>query len=360
MSRRERGFTLVEVMITLVILMFAMTAVSVFFVGSRGKGGVLNIFKQQSRIAQSGMDSIVGLEILRKDLEHSGYGLPWNNLPGSYADAASGIVDDSGVAPRGIGSVNGGGLNGSDYLVVKAANVGDDDASRKWTTLLVGNVSRQWTTVPANAENLNNADRVIVLSPGNNGTNWRSLVVSGAWWTQYGNTGVGGFAPLSAEENRVIYGIDNNTDLRMPFNRADYSIDTASVPQRCAPNTGILVKRVVRHADGQLGTALPLLDCVAAMEVQYLLDTNGDGVLEGPVDDISTYTAQQVRDFVRRVQVSLLAHEGQYDAAYTHPTGSIAMGGAAINVDDAAFLGNGRKYRWKVYGLDVTPDNLRN
>lgn len=347
---RRRGFTLVEVMISLAVLMLVMSAVSTFFLGT------LQTYKQQSRVVQSGMDSIIGLEMLRRDIERAGYGLPWNNLP-AYNEAASGILNDSptNAPPRGIVSVNGGGLNGSDYLVIKASTVTTSDAGRKWTTLQMGDVKRSWTTVPANAENLNGTDLVIVMSPGNTGTNWRSLVVDGVgnWFTTFNNTS--GFQPATAADTRVIYGIDGaGGNLWMPFNRADYTVSTANVPERCAPNTGVLVKRVVLQTNGNLDTALPLLDCVASMQVQYDLDTNGDGVVESPpANDISGLTAAQIRDQVRQVRVSLLAHEGQRDPGYTHSPTTISVAGNAVDISANA------NYRWKVYTLMVTPDNLR-
>ena len=351
MSRRERGFTLVEVMISLAILALVMSAVSTFFLGS------IEQFRRQSRIAQSGMDSLIGLELLRKDIEHAGYGIPWNNIP-AYNDAASGILSDSNTAPRGILSVNGGGLNGSDYLVVKASNVGTSDVCKKWTTLQVGDVKRSWVTVPANAENLNNTDRVIVVAPGSTGTNWRSMVVPAGWSTTFNNTAA--FAPGVPSDTRVIYGIDgpDGNPLRMPFNRADYSVSTANVPQRCAPNTGVLVKSVVRHLDGTLDTALPLLDCVASMQLWYDLDTDGDGAVDLASDDITALTAVQIRNQVKQVRVSLLTHEGQYDRDYTHSVSSISVGGVPVDLTVAAFLGNGLKYRWKVHTLSVTPQDL--
>lgn len=355
MSRRERGFTLIEVLITLMVMFLVMNAVSAFLVGVRGRGGLLNQYKQQSKIAQSGMDAIIGLEIFRKDLEQAGHGLPWNNIP-AYNEAASAILNDSPGAPRGIVSVDSPvfTLNNADYLVIKASTVAMNDACKKWTTLQTGDVKRAWTTVPANAENMNDLDQVIVMAPGSTGTNWRSLVVSGgAWSTTFNNTGPGGFAPATALDTRVIYGIDDATALRMPFNRADYYLSNANVPQRCAPNTGVLVKAVVKHSDGTLDAPLPLLDCVASMQVQYALDTDGDGTADALSTDISALDAQQIREQVRRVQVSILAHEGQRDPAYTHSPNNIPVGGTLVDISPH------RNYRWKVYDVVVTPENLR-
>lgn len=355
MKRRERGFTLVEVMIALFVMFLVMNAVSTFMVGVKGRGGVLNQYKQQSRIAQSEMDSILGLEIFRKDVEHAGYGLPWNNIP-AYNEATSGILNDSpSTAPRGIVSVDAPAftLNNADYLVIKASGVAMNDACKKWTTLQTGDVKRAWTTVPANAENMNAADRVIVMAPGSTGTNWRSVVIAGgAFFTTYNNTAA--FAPAIEAGTRLIYGIDDATALRMPFNRADYYLSNANVPQHCAPNTGVLVKAVVKQADGTLDTELPLLDCVASMQVQYMLDTDGDGAVDNTVANISAYNAQQVREQVRRVQVSLLAHEGQKDLSYTHSPTDIPVGGTLVDISPHV------NYRWKVYDVVAIPDNLRN
>jgi prepilin-type N-terminal cleavage/methylation domain-containing protein len=353
MIGRKHGFTLIEVMIALAVMLIVMNAVTTFLVGVKGRGGVLTMFKQQSKIAQSELDSIIGLEILRKDLEHAGYGVPWNNIP-AYNEATSGILNDSpNAAPRGIVNVNDPlfTLNNADYLVIKASCVAMNDASRKWTTLQVGDVKRAWTTVPANAENMNGTDRVIVMAPGSTGTNWRSMVIAGGTFaTTYNNTAA--FAPGLPSDTRLIYGIDDASALRMPFNRADYYLSNANVPQHCAPNTGVLVKAVVKQADGTLDTPVPLLDCVASMQVQYGLDLDGDGTVDATSTDISALNAQQIREQVRRVQVSILAHEGQRDPSYTHSPTNISVGGTPVNISSNV------NYRWKVYDLVVTTDNL--
>ena len=99
----------------------------------------------------------------------------------------------------------------------------------------------------------------------------------GTFYTPFNDTGTA-FVPAEPYSANIIYGIDNVQPVR-PFNRADYYIDNASVPQHCAPNTGVLVKAVVAHdAAGTTPTLLPLLDCVADMQVVYGLDNNADGV----------------------------------------------------------------------------------
>ena len=400
MIRREAGFTLVELLITMVIFIFVIAAGSQIFTG------MLTQFKQQSKIAETNIEGIVGLSILRQDIEHAGYGLPWNVTgvvdtdgdgnfwehlpnyseaaptgsipdPASFNDATRNIDGDGyvGEAPRAILSGNNVGFNGSDYLVIKSVNVSRSVTAQKWTNLKVGDVKTTWTPDCENVNKTqscttNNNVRVIVISPGNTSANRGSLVVSGgAFFTQYNNTA--GFAPADSTETRIIYGVSSSTDLRMPFNRADYFISNANVPQRCAPNTGVLEKVVVNQGDGGLTNFLPLLDCAADMQVIYRIDTNNDGTIDSNTDNIATLTdtngngvidAQEIREQIKEVRVYILAHEGQYDRNYTYPNASITVGefglGSTFNL--ATTIGaNWQNYRWKLYTIAVKPNNLR-
>ncbi len=45
------------------------------------------------------------------------------------------------------------------------------------------------------------------------------------------------------------------------------------------PDTGILYKTTVNHADGKL-TYIPVLDCVLDMQVVLGWDLNGDGLID--------------------------------------------------------------------------------
>ncbi len=341
-KRDDKGFTLVEVMITLVILIVVLTGVSGLFTL------VLGQYKQQSKIAETGMERIMGLEILRQDVAHAGHGLPWNNLSGlAYTEAASGTFNDlPPSAPRAIVSGNNTAFGGSDRLIVKAASVGTDPLCRRWTLMDSTGATRSWT--PA-SENLVAGNRVIVLEPGATEDTRRSLVTSGSIYSK-DFSAVGDFAPLNPGETRVVYGIDGGGALQMPYNRAEYYIDTTRVPQTCAPNTGVLSKALVSHVDGTLLAPLPLLDCVADFQVRYGLDSDSDGVIETTSDDLALLDARTIRQQVKEVRLFILAHEGQRDRNYTHPTGTFTVAGHASAVD--------RQFRWRVYEMVVKPINL--
>jgi hypothetical protein len=109
---------------------------------------------------------------------------------------------------------------------------------------------------------------------------------------------------------------------------------------------------------------MPLLDCVADMQVVFLLDRDGDGVIESYVDVLTdtvtgaNLTAEQIRNQVKEVRVYILAHEGQMDRSYTHPATDIYVGEPGIGGRTFS-IGANVHYRWKLYTLIVKPNNLR-
>jgi prepilin-type N-terminal cleavage/methylation domain-containing protein len=378
MIKREEGFTLVELMITMVIFVLFMSAASTVFTG------LLTQFKQQSKQAETNIEGMVGLEILRQDIEGAGYGLAWNGLiaynevtanPFSLNDAPSDV-------PRAVISKNNA-TSGTDYLVIRSVTVARNAASDKWTTLSsVSPYVRTWTTAgEANpvSENLQPTDKVIVISPAGAAGNPRQLIVNGS---AFSTTFSGATAlpwrptPSAVEETRVAYGVDpGSSNLRMPFNRADYFISTVDelgnniVPGRCAPNTGVLVKATVNHSNGNF-TVLPLLDCVADMQVIYGLDTNVDGDFDPSHDladiyseDLTGLTAQIIHEQVKQVRVYILAHEGQKDTTFTYPASTVDVDGdvglgRTFNLATAIGAPEYQQYRWKLYKIVVTPNNL--
>jgi prepilin-type N-terminal cleavage/methylation domain-containing protein len=363
MNRRNEGFTLIELLIVIAIFGIVLAGTSQMVVS------MLTTHRQQSKIAETNIEGIIGLELLRQDLGKAGYGLPWNGLT-SYTEATGNPynLNDASNPPRGIVSKNDGGWNNTDYLVIKAANVATNTACNKWTFLSPDNVSTLWTSSTPTSDNFVNTDRVIILTPGSPSAEdtARTLVTSGAFFAQSGSTSALASAMTSTG---IVYGIDPNTDLRMPFNRADFYVKqpTTGMPQRCAAGTGILYKAIVNQSDGNL-TEMPLFDCVADMQVIYRYDPTGSGVLQN-TNDIQTstaWTAQVIRDQVKEVRVYILAHEGQRDTNFTYPAspptcvGCDSTVGSSLGRSSFNFSGitNWQNYRWKIYTLVVKLDNL--
>jgi len=360
MNRRNAAFSLIELMIAMAIVMVLLYAAINFFIVS------VRQYKVQTKITETNVEGVLGLELFRQDLESLGYGLPWNSLV-AYIErpGISGLsaLEDSPNAPRAVLSVGGATFthNNSDYLVIKSARVGMSDAAGKWTTLTQANLKRSWTP---STENLVGSDYVVVLAVGSADTNRRSLVphdISGAVYTQFNSTA--GFVPTDPFSANIVYGIDNVIPVR-PFNRAEYYIDNTAVPQRCAPNTGVLVKAVVAHdASGTTPTLLPLLDCVADMQVNYSLDTDLNPATNPVPSDVITplfpsgpTAAADIRAQLAEVRVYILAQQGQRDDSYRTPTDNIYVGlpGVGRNFDVSGY----RNYRWKLYSIVVKPKNL--
>jgi len=390
MMRRESGFTLLELVITILITSVVLTAAMSAFIGLLGKS------RSQGEIAESN-ENMVGLEILRRDVESAGYGLfwSWNTVPLAYQEAkadvnnpyAAAFNDSPTNAPRAIVSqdsavytgVNSQ-FNGSDYLVIKSMNVAGNPAGAKWTyvtqngalngTNPSGSGVGLWSSTTSTAENFQSnpvPDRVIALEISDPTT--RALVVGTSFYTTYtgGNPPLAdpGFIPLNANDAYLVYGIDSPAGPgvpRSPFNRADYFISATGpdlVPGRCAPNTGVLYKATLDQTTGTF-TLQALLDCVADMQVGYWLDVIGDGNLAS-YTDISNLTVQQIRTELKKVGIYILTHEGRKDLTYTQPTNppqDIYVGDPQYLNGEWYTLGANVNYRWKVYQLIITPKNL--
>jgi len=412
MIKREEGFTLVELMVTMVIFVMAIAAASTVFTS------LLTQFKQQSKVAESNVEGIVGLAVLKQDIESAGYGLFWNPnpLPVNYTESGANpfnLNDAPNKVPRAVASEDNAAFsapndifNGSDYLVVKSMSVARNNASEKWTMIKDPNAypyaspdsynPRVWTDVanqPIPSENLKSDDRVIVFA-GATKTVERALVTSGgAFYTTYSSITSDPWQPQDTNEARLIYGINGSTASApvRPFNRADYYIARpANIPGRCAPNTGILYKATMNHDGAGSFTQLPLLDCVADMQVMYGLDmstdadkgmgtyTNADGTFVidfgDPPQGATIAKVQEtladstlLRSRLNEVRVYILAHEGQMDRNYQYPNPSLTYprapdlaAGAGRTFNLAASIGPDYVfYRWKLYTVVAKPMNLR-
>jgi prepilin-type N-terminal cleavage/methylation domain-containing protein len=399
MTERQKGFSLIELLVSMAVFTVVIVAASAIFIP------LVNQFKQQTKIAETNIEGIVGLELLRVDIEHAGYGVPWSfQHPINYAEAtstpASSYNDAPGNPPRAI--VSGDNVefvspnnifNGSDYLVIKSVVVSSSATSQRWSYITTGNNPRVWNT-----DKLENGSRVIVVRPKVGETKLRELVVdeeTKVYYTTYSATAFPmKFSPVKPSELFLIYGIDPDTDLRMPFNRADYFISKTNVPQKCASKTGVLEKAVVSQAGGGLTNVMPLLDCVADMQVIYRLDMDDNGVAgtfanadgssvssdeneKGSVSNVQATMkdAALLRDRLKEVRVYILTHEGQSDSFFTFnnftPDAGCGsnkycirvgekIGGLHLGRDfDLSTIPNYLNYRWKVYTLVAKPQNLR-
>jgi prepilin-type N-terminal cleavage/methylation domain-containing protein len=366
MSRNEgqSGFGIIELLVaTAIIAIVLVMSTDVFTI-------VLAQSRQQTRVVSSEQQGVAGLRMLQYDVEHAGYGLLGRYQNGiNYSEAAaapaSNYNDSPAGIPRAIVKGNNTGFNGSDYLVIKSTVAATSSAAQKWTYIRQGASPKIWDI---GKQRLIAGERVIVIKPRSDENSQNELEMDGSTFsTQYNNTFPTAFSPKKTAERFVIYGVDPSTDLRMPFNRADYYVarpGTGMSPS-CAPNTGILFKATLQHSDGSL-SGLPVLDCVADMQIAFLLDTDSNGATDAATEDISGLTAQQIRETLKEVRVYLLVQEGNRDTSYTHSPATMTVGDTLFgafrgsNFDLSATIGAGwQNYRWKIYTLVIRSQELQ-
>ena len=395
MLRNNRGYTITELIVVMGIF------ITVMVVTSSGFKTVLTQMGQQSKLMETDIGNVVGLEVFRSDLQSAGYGLPWafqsdpaaanytevtdsddtmpvtasfwetGKSPRTYNDAAAG---NPGV-PRAVISddtaFNKSGTVGSKYLVIKSLTVLPSETSKKWLTVSYSESDRSRPSWGENeARDFDSSqtatERVMVV---------RNVFVDGIPTRQLQVNSSGGYVatfrnfttlaqPHSSGDVFQVYGVDESSSIRMPFNRADYYVRRPDPPPpSCAPNTGVLYKAVLNQ--GSTGfTETPLMDCVADMQVVYGLGPVGSSEvnLHQPAPPA---TAKDIREQLKEIRVYILAHTGRKDTGYRYPSSEVAVGevfgGGLVgrNFDLSDLIGPGwDNYRWKLYSIVVRPQNL--
>jgi hypothetical protein len=274
-------------------------------------------------------------------------------------------------------------------------------AAKKWAyvnySTTAAGVNNSYIKQWGSSDDFNTNDRVITVSSTftPTGTESKVLAMAGSAFSypvpanppahQYPTNSA--YRPADGTQLFTVYGVDQ-TDLRMPYNRADYylrrpsSSEPVKIPQACDPGTGILFKGAVNQADGSF-SEYPLLNCVGDIQVEFELDTRNDGNITyssvlTTVDSVSgalrPMTADEIRSQLKIIRVYILAHEGKKDPSYSYPGNAIHVGdpsrqassgrtwngstSCSANCMQTDFGPDWRNYRWKVYTLLVRPKNL--
>ncbi|MBJ6727444.1 prepilin-type N-terminal cleavage/methylation domain-containing protein [Geomesophilobacter sediminis] len=386
----EKGYTLAELLVVLVIFGIVLTLTTASF------NRIVLTSGQTIRSSETEIEGLIGLEVLRADLELAGFGLPWsfqNDIVYSEAASVSGTNkppdpapynDAPNHSPRAIVSGDNVGFNHSDYLVLKGSALGSSDASRKTSYMTYGPVVRATKNGDTDLR-LGSLDKAIALNATTrSGVGTRELVMNGAqFFFPFDSLGhlvqnSPAFLPKALNDNYLVYGLldgDSSSDPAAPFNRADYYLFRPDdINSRCAPQTAVLYKGIL-NPGGSFQT-LPLLECVADLQVVYgfTQDSRLNGTIDLHDDKVTGFsaaaaTARDIRDQVREVRVYVLAHEGKMDRDYVYPKSTVPVGefGHGSLFDLPAVIGAKcparqpdcwKHYRWKVYTIVVNPKNL--
>jgi len=391
-NKDENGFSLLELLVVMALFTLIITAASQSFMT------MMSDFKQQSRVASSNIEGLVGLEVFRRDINSAGFGLYWqldSRFGTSFAfppvlysevdasESANGsLLNDTGLdAPRGLAILPGLELNGSDRLAIRSVNVVGNEGSEKWTYGRVETANFYYTW-PTAKLNINDEDYVVLVKPFDKDRRYLLATDKGPITASAKNYAVkykdlkagiasvhntaGGLTEFGADTTFTVFSLGTTAIPKMPFNRADYYVlRPADMPERCAQGTGILYKAVVNQQGKGYLPALPLLDCVADMQVAVRYfdpDTNQvSGTSEVSLDD------EKKTRWIREVRVYILAHEGQVDRNYTHQDRIMRVGESLVKGDKYPFghdldlstlTSNWAMYRWKLYTIIIRPLGL--
>lgn len=403
---KDKGFTLIELVLVMGMFIGIMLVISASFEKITRTAG------QQVKSAETSTEGIVGLEMLRSDLEHAGFGLFWSFpsgyvSPGNYAEVSNSPVQGvdstlfNDAVPRAVqvrltpagNKIIGGASNTNPetaYLVIKSTRVALHDTAKKWAYVdyhpAGASEIRSWV---GTADNFVTGETVITLNntftTAGAPNKILAMTSTNSWY--YAMPGTPpvqpsdiAFKPGDASQLFVAYGVNPpNSILRMPYNRADYFIRRPApndanykIPESCNPGTGILFKGGVRQADGKI-VEYPLLNCVGDLQVEVELGdaTNATATTFSPGESFTSdasVDASAIRDQLKNVYVYILAQEGKKDPGYSYPNNAIQVGDPARPASsgkhrDSAWMSDKfgtdwRNYRWKVYTIAVHPKNL--
>lgn len=341
-----QGFTLIELIVVMAVFIVVM-----MITGDAFKH-ILTQTLKLGRMEESNIEGVVGLEMMRHDLEQSGFALPfaWHEdadddvtkrpvYKEALVDPANKLNDAPNSIPRALAfqpysttedetSAKYSGIPGAWYLAVKAMSLSRAEGAQKWTYANYSAVT--YGSKPPKiwpSGNFQSGDRVVVLRRTFSSDSYTNRLAydttdPSSYWTLYSTSGfVPAFAPRNVNEIVYAYGLGQKNDsIGMPFNRADFFIgrpaNSARVPTSCAPHTGILYKASVNQSNGKLNY-MPLLDCVADMQVVLgwdLWDKNNKTDGQDGEIDIWSSPAENIAD-PATVRITKLVDELSSDDA---------------------------------------------
>ena len=390
MKLTVKGYTLVELIVAMTVFMVVLMIASTSF------DTILKHSSRLTRTEESNIEGVIGLEMLRHDLAQAGFGMfteydstmPIPNYPeaASPLAAALNISATGGGVPRPIAARNNlvvtadssfSTVADSDYLAVRATSASTNRNAQRWTFVQYSTTGKPPKKWPSAAENIEDGTKVVMVRRIFSSTGYVNRLVvdsSGNYSVSFdGNSAFTGvFRPVDPSDFIYVFGLTDSSP-RMPFNRTDYFVAKGNVPQVCANNTGVLYKTVVNHSNGQL-EYIPVLDCVANMQVVFGWDINQDGKVDtysnadgssvngtGSVADVQATLgdAALLRQRLSMVKVYILTQVGKYDGGYT-ATSPIRVGDddEGSLTKDYILTGNMFNYRWKLYKIVVRPKNI--
>lgn len=322
---KNKGFTIVEILITLFIFSVVIGAVYITYTN------LLKGFKKETSITESEIETLIANNILRLDVEHIGYGI-------SKDETASMFEWNSNTKTLVIRStINNTNSETRGYLVLKCTagslqiqvDSRDDTTSKYVSVLDINKNFFDSGSISNNTVNLDSkacTDNYIYLA-----YPVRQEVYNGS--SNGCNTG------LCEQISYFLTGVDI---------------------KKCKVGNYNLIRRVGK---GNTGGA-PVMSCIADWDITVDLDTNGDGSVDLFETKNIPVSNSEIRNQVKKINIYILLQEGEYDPEFTFkayvpcPSNSTNK---CVQVGDNVFLklpSNFEHYRWEILKIPVKIMNL--
>ncbi len=314
----RKGFSLIELLVTLVIVSILMLAVYYTYTSVVAKT------KTSFESIELNIEKSIGLELLRLDLEHVGYGVA--------ADADAKIIEwNEGSGPE------------DRSLTIRSVLNNTDSETIGWQLCSGG--------TPLLSLSTSSIVYVDITAETYAGLGAACPSASGIYV---------GF-PYDGSATECEYSGTNVCSTII------YELSDSNLPSHCHPDTYNLLRKV----NG--GSGSPILSCVADFKVRFDLDEDGDGYVDcsGGTDicwvaDLSSlgstvadYNAN-VRSKLRNIHVYILAQESGKGRGIRY------VGSGTFSVDETLtsnvvgleLPADHENFSWKIYKLTVNPTGM--
>jgi len=313
--RNKRSFTLIELLVSLFIAVLLISTIYLSYVV------MLRLSQRETVSSEAQIEKAIGLEIMRVDTEHAGYGIATNssNLPVEW--------------------------NGTALTIRSVYNI-TRRKTYKWG-LVLRNGAGNCVQIAVKPENFTSSDYIVVLKPRGDIT---QFVFNGTW-EEFCSKNLTGAFLLFSYDNSVANGCSSQF-----CNKFTYFLKESArkyVPEYCL--TKLSLKRKVGK-----GTK-PLIYCVGDFTARFDWDNNSDGAIEPEEENqnititSSSASAEEVRRKLKLIRIYILTQEGGYDPNYVSPE-NFTVDGVTLSLPEPK--DKLKHCRWKVVKLVVKPMNL--
>ena len=332
--RSQRGVTLIELMIAIVILVIALAGVFALLINQTKTSYV------ESSKSKSIQTNIVADLVIIRDVAMAGLGIPTEyGTPTQFTPV--GISDNTGQ-------------NGSDELSIKGAAISSGASDyMKWgyntayihngdTTIPVSSLEESGTSssYPTNDFTKNGhshpfetGDKVVFLDAET--MELKDTSVHNIRSIDSGSITVdqptGFIAPAKYVLIFSLGGISSTTFSGYLSTFTGYKLGSSNNVERCAPNTYPLVR--------VYGSSMPVMDCVLDFQAQYGYPGSSGVTWQ------NTITAGNNPQLIR---IYIVAQQGKRDPGYTYPSTTITTANNTVNLNS-----NQLHYHWRTIKLDI-------